>query len=71
VVLISGGPRLTEVFGGGCGCQVTTEGELEDALQKAQAEPDTLAFIEVRLDRLDCSEHILRLGQIFQKAGKK
>ncbi|MDD3581786.1 MAG: thiamine pyrophosphate-binding protein [Desulfobacca sp.] len=58
--------RLTEVFNGGWGCQVTTEGELEDALQKAQAEPDTLAFIEVRLDRLDCSEGILRLGQIFK-----
>ncbi|MFZ5449955.1 MAG: alpha-keto acid decarboxylase family protein [Thermodesulfobacteriota bacterium] len=64
--------RLTEVFRGGWGCQVTTEGELEEALHKAQTEPDTLAFIEVRLDRLDCSEGILRLGQIFKgKAAKK
>jgi len=64
--------RLPEVFGGGWGCQVTTEGELEEALHKAQAEPETLALIEVRLDRLDCSEGILRLGQIFKgKAAKK
>jgi TPP-dependent 2-oxoacid decarboxylase len=63
--------RLTEVFNGGWGCQVTTEGELEDALQRAQAEPDTLAFIEVRLDRLDCSEGILRLGQIFKSHAAK
>jgi len=64
--------RLTEVFNGGWGCQVSTEGDLEEALQKAQAEPDTLAFIEVRLDRLDCSEGILRLGQVFKgKAAKK
>jgi TPP-dependent 2-oxoacid decarboxylase len=58
--------RLTEVFNGGWGCQVTTEGELEDALQKAQEESETLALIEVRLDRLDCSEGILRLGQVFK-----
>lgn len=54
---------LPQVFNGGWGCVVQTEGELEDALHKAHHNPETLAFIEVRLDRWDCSESLQKLGK--------
>jgi TPP-dependent 2-oxoacid decarboxylase len=53
--------RFTEVFGGGWACEVRTEGELENALKQALERPEELAFIEVRLDRLDYWESLLRL----------
>jgi indolepyruvate decarboxylase len=42
-----------QVFGGGWGQRVETEGDLEMALEKTEREPDTLALIEVMLDRWD------------------
>ena len=54
---------LPEVFGGGWGCEVRTEGELEVALARAARERDTLAFIEVHLDPKDCSAALERLGE--------
>jgi TPP-dependent 2-oxoacid decarboxylase len=53
--------RFTEVFGGGWACEVRTEGELENALKQALERPEELAFIEVRLDRLDYWESLLKL----------
>jgi TPP-dependent 2-oxoacid decarboxylase len=58
---------LPEVFGGGWGCEVKTEGELESALKKAKDRPDELAFIEVRLDRWDCSDALKKLGAGLKK----
>jgi indolepyruvate decarboxylase len=58
---------LPQVFGGGWGCEVKTEGELEKALEKANAEPDSLALIEVRLNRFDCSEALKKLGTALRK----
>lgn len=67
--LVTGGPYndiqpwkyhlLPQVLGGGWGCEVRTEGELEDALRKAR-ENKGFSLIEVHLDRLDCSESLRR-----------
>ena len=59
--------RLVDVFGGGWGREVTTEGELESALKKAQDNSDLLAFIEVRLDKWDCSSALKVLGKALWK----
>jgi indolepyruvate decarboxylase len=56
--------RLPEVFGGGWACEVRTEGELEDAMHHAWSHPEELAFIEVRLDRLDYWESLLKLKDL-------
>jgi indolepyruvate decarboxylase len=56
--------RLPEVFGGGWGCEVRTEGELEDAVQQALSQPEKLAFIEVHLDRFDYWESLLKLKNL-------
>ncbi|MFC1589857.1 alpha-keto acid decarboxylase family protein [Candidatus Omnitrophota bacterium] len=59
--------KLPEVFGGGWGCRVTTEGELEAALNRTRRSPNETALIEVMLDKMDCSEHLKRLGRIVHK----
>jgi TPP-dependent 2-oxoacid decarboxylase len=56
--------RLPEVFGGGWGCEVRTEGELEDAVQQALSRNGELAFIEVQLDRADYWESLLKLKNL-------
>jgi TPP-dependent 2-oxoacid decarboxylase len=56
--------RLPEIFGGGWGCEVKTEGELEDALQQALRRSSELALIEVHLDRVDYWESLLRLKNL-------
>ena len=56
--------QLPEVFGGGWGCGVRTEGELEEAMQRALNRPAELAFIEVHLDRLDYWESLLKLKDL-------
>jgi indolepyruvate decarboxylase len=53
--------RLVEVFGTGRAFDVRTEGELEDALQQAEA-ADSVVFIEVHTGRLDASESLKRVG---------
>jgi indolepyruvate decarboxylase len=53
--------RLVDVFGTGLAFDVRTEGELEDALVQAAA-ADSVVFIEVHTDRLDCSESLQRAG---------
>jgi len=56
--------RLPEVFGGIAGCEVRTEADLEEALQRAagHAGPGPLV-IEVHLDPLDVSEAFARMSE--------
>jgi indolepyruvate decarboxylase len=61
--------KLLEVFGGGLGLDVHTEGELEDALVKA-ASADCLVFIEVHTGRLDCPESLRSAGKAMAKMNK-
>jgi indolepyruvate decarboxylase len=58
--------KLMEVFGGGLGLDVRTEGELEDALGKA-ATTDSLVFIEIHTGRLDCPESLRGAGRSMAK----
>lgn len=44
---------IPRIFEGGWGLRVETEGDLEKALQKTEHQPDTLAVIEVIVDRWD------------------
>ncbi|MFH1593264.1 MAG: thiamine pyrophosphate-binding protein [Candidatus Omnitrophota bacterium] len=59
--------KLPEAFGGGWGSRVTTEGELEAALEKTARRPKEAALIEVMLEKMDCSDHLKRLGRIVHK----
>jgi TPP-dependent 2-oxoacid decarboxylase len=61
--------RLVDVFGGGLGLDVHTEGELEAALGQA-AKTDRLVFIEIHTGRLDCPESLRRAGQAMAKTNK-
>ena len=61
--------RLVEVYGGGPGHDVRTEGELETALAKA-AVADGLVFIEIHTGRLDGPESLRRAGQAMARANQ-
>jgi indolepyruvate decarboxylase len=61
--------KLANVFGGGLGLDVHTEGELEDALGKAAA-TDGLVFIEIHTGRLDCSESLRTAGRSMAKTNQ-
>lgn len=61
--------RLVDVFGGGVGLDVRTEGELEDALAKAVT-ADGLVFIEIHTGRLDCPESLRSAGRSMAKANQ-
>jgi indolepyruvate decarboxylase len=61
--------KLVDVFGGGLGLDVRTEGELEDALDKA-AEADGLVFIEIHTGRLDCPESLRSAGRSMAEANQ-
>ena len=54
--------KLVDIFGGGLGLDVRTEGELEDALDKAASAED-LVFIEIHTGRLDCAESLRSAGR--------
>ena len=58
--------RLVDVFGGGLGLDVRTEGELEEALSKA-VNADGLVFIEIHTGRLDCPESLRSAGRSMAK----
>lgn len=53
--------KLPEVFGGGLGLRVRTEGELDGALDRAAAYSAGPVLIEVMLDNRDSSEQLKRL----------
>ena len=56
--------KLPEVFAdNGWGIKVSTEAELESALQTAEQCRDKLAFIEVVMDKMDSPEILLRMLQ--------
>jgi indolepyruvate decarboxylase len=61
--------KLVDVFGGGVGLDVHTEGELEDALDKA-ATTDDLVFIEIHTGRLDCPESLRSAGRSMAKTNQ-
>ena len=56
--------RLPEAFGGACGEDVHTEGDLEAALERAESHtgPGPL-LIEVHLDAMDVSEAFMRMSE--------
>lgn len=58
--------QLPAVFGDSWSTSVSTEVELEKALTAAQACEEMPAFIEIHLDRLDCSRGLKRLGQALK-----
>ncbi|MEH2299815.1 MAG: alpha-keto acid decarboxylase family protein [Nostoc sp.] len=56
--------KLHEIFAtNGWGIKVSTESELESALQKAEQNRDKLAFIEVVMDKMDSPETLLKMLQ--------
>jgi indolepyruvate decarboxylase len=61
--------KLVEVFGGGLGLDVHTEGELEDALDKVDT-TDGLVFIEIHTGRMDCPESLRGAGRSMAKANQ-
>jgi TPP-dependent 2-oxoacid decarboxylase len=61
--------RLLDVFGTGMAFDARTEGELEEALRRA-ASADTVVFIEVHTDRLDCFESLQRAGATMARANQ-
>jgi TPP-dependent 2-oxoacid decarboxylase len=61
--------RLVDVFGGGLGLDVRTEGELEEALDKAAA-ADSLVFIEIHTGRLDCPESLRSAGRSMARVNR-
>ncbi len=61
--------KLVDVFGGGLGLDVHTEGELEDALSKAD-KADGLIFIEIHTGRFDCPESLRSAGRSMAKINK-
>lgn len=63
----SGLPELFNGTNAGSGVVVATEEELQQALQRAKAEPDRLLLIECRLDKLDACEGLQRLGATMRK----
>ena len=58
---------LPEILGNGRGFAVETEDQLESALQLARAETETFSIIDVRLDPLDHSPALERLGRSLAK----
>jgi indolepyruvate decarboxylase len=61
--------KLVDIFGGGLGLDVRTEGELEDALGKA-ARAEGLVFIEIHTGRLDCPESLRSAGRSMARTNQ-
>jgi len=61
--------KLVEVFGGGVGLDVHTEGELEAALEKARTMND-LVFIEIHTGRMDAPESLRSAGRWMAKTNQ-
>jgi indolepyruvate decarboxylase len=61
--------KLMDVFGGGLGLDVRTEGELEAALEKTTA-AEGLVFIEIHTGRLDCPESLRSAGRSMAKTNQ-
>jgi indolepyruvate decarboxylase len=59
--------KLPEVYGGGRGYLVGTEGEFDEALTEALADTKNLSLIQVRLDPADHSIALKRLTERLSK----
>ncbi len=59
--------RLPEVYGGGAGYLVHTEGEFDAALRSAWADTKNLSLIQVHLDQADHSTALERLTEKLSK----
>ncbi|MFH1877600.1 MAG: thiamine pyrophosphate-binding protein [Candidatus Omnitrophota bacterium] len=55
--------KFPELFDSGWGFEVRTEDDLEKALEKAEKNNGETAFIEVHLDKWDCSENLKKLAR--------
>ena len=58
---------LPSVLRKGWGCEVYTEGELEEALITARSTTNSFSLINVHLDKLDRSKALERLGKRLSK----
>lgn len=58
--------KLPEIFNGGWGAKIVTEGDLENALQKVKQNHNQLALLEICVDKYDCSESLKQLGKAFK-----
>ncbi len=61
--------KLMDVFGGGLGLDVHTEGELEVALRQAAAAKG-LVFVEIHTGRMDCPESLRSAGRSKAKTNQ-
>ncbi|HEY1600233.1 MAG TPA: thiamine pyrophosphate-binding protein [Pirellulales bacterium] len=59
--------KITELFGGGTGYEVRTEGEFDEALTKAWADNSGMSLIHVHLAVDDCSPALMRLAEKLSK----
>ncbi|MBI3836503.1 MAG: alpha-keto acid decarboxylase family protein [Planctomycetia bacterium] len=59
--------KLPEVFGGGTGYEVRTEGEFDSALKRAWADAKALSLIQVHIGRDDHSTALARLTEKLSK----
>jgi TPP-dependent 2-oxoacid decarboxylase len=59
--------RIPDILGAGLGFDVTTEGELEDALAKSQSHPKQFCILDVHLDPQDTSPALKRLADALGK----
>ncbi|WP_414542545.1 alpha-keto acid decarboxylase family protein [Nostoc sp. CCY0012] len=59
--------QIPQIFGESWSCEVSTEGELEAALVQAKTNIHCVSFIEIHLDRFDCSQGLTRLGKAVNK----
>ena len=55
--------KLPEVYGGGTGYVVSTEGEFDDALRRAWTDRTAMSLIQVRLETDDASQTLTRLAE--------
>jgi len=55
--------QMPAVLRGGWGCEVRTEGELEQALVVARGRRDDFSLLNIHTDPMDCSQGLVRLGQ--------
>jgi len=60
-----------QIVRSGWGCEVRTEGELEDALAEAKQHTTSFSIINVHLDKYDKSKALDRLGKRLGKRAKR
>jgi len=61
---------VPQILQKGWGCEVRTEGELEEALITAHSNINSFSLINIHLDKLDHSRALKRLGRRLSKQAK-